>query len=404
MSSTESPAADRTSAIRRRRWVFAAIVVAVVALGLALAHFLSKETPASIEAVRAYPNLTITLPVIFTHAGDGTDRIFVGSQRGAIHVFPNDQDVEQTTVFLDIEHRVTCQGEEGLLGLAFHPSYRDNGEFFVYYTPAAVANTSVISRFHVLPDDPDRADPTSEEEIMRITRPHGFHCGGALAFGPDGYLYVAVGDGGGGDGQDLTTLLGAILRIDVDRAEVGNNYAIPADNPFVDRKSARPEIWAYGLRNVWRMSFDRRTDALWAADVGEDDWEEVDLIVRGGNYGWSLREGKHPFGPTGCGPRGDLIEPVWEYGHGVGHCVIGGNVYRGQKIPALRGAYLCGDYVNNKAWMLRRDEKSGKIVSVAAIDRIENMPIMTFGEDEQGEVYCTDAFGRIFALAQAEVP
>lgn len=401
----ESQAADRIDTTHRRRMRLAAIVATVVALSLLSILIVSKKKPPAVVAVRAFPNLKIPLPAILTNAGDGTNRIFVGSQLGVIHVFPNDQNISDTKVFLDIENQVTCQGEEGLLGLAFHPNYRDNGEFFVYYSTADASHMSIISRFRVSRDDPNKADVNSEEEIMRIRQPHGNHNGGTLVFGPDAYLYIGLGDGGNADtpkknGQNLSTLLGSILRIDVDRKENGNNYSIPKDNPFVGSLNARPEIWAYGLRNVWRMSFDRETGTLWAGDVGQDKWEEINIIVPGGNYGWSLREGSHPFGPNGSEARSDLIEPIWEYDHSVGQSVTGGNVYRGSRIPALRGTYLFGDYVANKAWMLRYDERSGAVASIAGIDGIENMPIVTFGEDEEGEVYLTDAFGRIFGFEE----
>jgi quinoprotein glucose dehydrogenase len=383
----------------------AAILTTFVALSLVFALIRSREKPPAIATVRAFPNLQIPLPVIFSNAGDGTNRIFVGSQLGVIHVFPNDQSVSETKIFLDIESNVKCDGEEGLLGLAFHPDYRHNGEFFVYYSAAEVSPVSIIARFRVSRNDLDKAEANSEHEIMRIKQPHGDHNGGTLVFGPDGYLYVGLGDGGNADepkrnGQNLKTLLGSILRIDIDRKENGNNYAIPKDNPFVGRDDARPEIWAYGLRNVWRMSFDRETGRLWAGDVGQDNWEEINVIVRGGNYGWSLREGNHPFGPNGSGPRSDLIEPIWEYDHTVGRSVTGGNVYRGNRIPALRGTYLFGDYITDKAWTLRYDERSGKVVTVDSIERIEDIPVITFGEDEEGEVYLADAFGRIFGLTE----
>ena len=302
------------------------------------------QRPLKIGVEDAFPNLRIPRPVVLTHAGDGSRRIFVGTQFGVIHVFPKDRDVEQTEVFLDIRSQVVyeeIENEEGFLGLAFHPQYKQNGTFFVYYTTTEAPHTSVISRFRVSADDPDRADPASEEEILRIEQPYWNHNGGTLEFGPDGFLYIGLGDGGLsndplGHGQNLATLHGSILRIDVDRAEGDKNYAIPPDNPFVDRPGARPEIWAYGLRNVWRMAFDRRTGMLWAADNGEDLWEEIDIVQRGGNYGWSLREGRHKFVLQGSGPREDLIEPIWEYHHRVGMSIIGGCVYHGPRLPHAR--------------------------------------------------------------------
>ncbi|MBT4865571.1 MAG: hypothetical protein HON53_10740, partial [Planctomycetaceae bacterium] len=240
-------------------------------------------------------------PIVLTHAGDGSNRLFVAAQRGVIHVFPNKKGVKQTKIFLDVSKQVVYkdkQNEEGLLGFAFHPKYKENGHFFLYYTTTDAPLTSVVTRFTVSKTDPNRADPDSELEIMRVKQPYWNHNGGTIVFGPDGYLYIALGDGGAGkdphgNGQNLKTLLGSILRIDVDHQHGDRNYSIPKDNPFVGKgDAARPEIYAYGLRNVWRMAFDNKTGTLWAGEVGQDLWEEIDLIVKGGNYGWNLREAK----------------------------------------------------------------------------------------------------------------
>ncbi|MEX0716101.1 MAG: PQQ-dependent sugar dehydrogenase [Planctomycetaceae bacterium] len=389
---------------------FRVLLLTILTASFAPAAFAQvDESPLPVKVEPAFPDLEWTgwapvtergrpyplRPVIIENAGDGSNRLFVGIQQGTIHVFPNDQAAKKTKVFLDIARKVVYkdnENEEGFLGLAFHPKYEENGEFFVYYTTAdGPPHTSVISRFRVSPDDPDRALPESEQEILRIPQPYWNHNGGTIVFGPDGYLYVALGDGGAandphGNGQDLGTLLGTILRIDVDRQDAGKNYAIPADNPFVDRQGVRGEIWAYGLRNVWRMSFDRRTGTLWAADVGQDLWEEIDLIVRGGNYGWNLREGMHPFGPKGVGPREDLIEPIWEYHHDVGKSITGGHVYRGQRVPALEGLYLYADYVTGKLWALRYDENAKKVAANHSIPA-DKHEVVTFGEDEAGDVY-----------------
>ena len=335
-------------------------------------------------------------PIVLTHFGDGSNRIVVATQRGVLHVFENDQKAAQTKVFLDIQERVVYndkQNEEGLLGLAFHPNYKKTGEFFVYYTTTDAPHTSVISRFRVSADNPQQADPDSEEELLRIKQPFWNHNGGTIAFGPDGHLYIALGDGGAardpqGNGQNLETLLGAILRIDVDQKANDKNYAIPKDNPFVGKsEGARPEIYAYGLRNVWRMSFDRQTGVLWAADVGQDLWEEINLIVSGGNYGWRLREAKHKFGPRGSEAREGLIEPIWEYDHQVGKSITGGYVYRGSRLPELNGAYLYADYVSGRIWALRYDAERQQVVSNDTIGRNRKLQVISFGEDEQGEVY-----------------
>jgi glucose/arabinose dehydrogenase len=326
-------------------------------------------------------------------------------------VFPNDQKATKTKVFLDIHDRVSYrddQNEEGFLGLAFHPKFKQNGEFFVFYTTKKAKLTNVVSCFKVRKDDPDRADPESEEEILRFSKPYWNHDGGTLCFGPDGYLYLTHGDGGAANdphdnGQNLKSLLGKVHRIDVDRKEGDKAYAIPADNPFVGRADARPEIWAYGLRNIWRMAFDKKTGKLWAGDVGQNLYEEIDLIERGGNYGWNRREGLHPFGPKGSGPRKEFIDPIWEYHHDVGKCIIGGTVYRGTGVRELQGYYLYADYVSNKIWALRYDEAKGRVVENRPI-KDRGRPIFSFGEDESGEVYLLTATidGRgIFRLVKA---
>ena len=394
---------ESTPGILKRR-VACSFVLILLSIAAALPRAAAEVNtkPLALKGERAFPNLRFRMPVNFTHAGDGSNRIFVGDQWGVIHVFPNDQKVKKTTKFLDFEKKVVYkpkQNEEGFLGLAFHPKYKTNGQFFVYYTTRDAPQTSVISRFRVSKDDPNKADPDSEQELMRIKEPFWNHNGGTIAFGPDGYLYVALGDGGSakdpmGNGQNLSTILGTILRIDVDHHDRGKAYAVPKDNPFVDRKGARPEIWAYGLRNPWRIAFDRKTGDLWCGDVGQDLWEEIDIITRGGNYGWNRREGKHKFGPKGVGPNDHMIDPIWEYDHKTGKSITGGHVHRGKRLPQLEGGYLYADYVSGKIWALWYDKKSGKVTANRPIQD-KMLPIITFGEDEQGNTYFTDYFGMI---------
>ena len=371
-----------------------------------------KEEALAVSAVRAFENLIFDRPIVVTHANDGSNRVFVAEQEGVIRVFPNDPDVEEAAVFLDVDERVVYkdnQNEEGLLGFAFHPNYRKNGQLFLYYTTASAPHTSVISRFTVSQGDPNRADPDSEQEIMRIPQPFWNHNGGTIAFGPDGCLYVGLGDGGSGNdpngnGQNLTTLLGSILRIDVDRKENGKGYAIPEDNPFINhtvavnrrgkKAKARPEIYAYGLRNVWRLAFDRETGDLWAADVGQNLWEEINIITSGGNYGWNIREAMHWFRPDGNDEKTDqLIDPIWEYHHSVGKSITGGHVYRGREVPELVGKYVYADYVSGLLWALEHD--GTKTVANYSLTGTKQ-PVMSFGEDEAGEIYFTTTFGQLY--------
>jgi glucose/arabinose dehydrogenase len=412
------------------RVFFLAGAMAVVALGSSCSRAQERdERPLPVQTVPAFSNLkwpdTLTgadeglardpRPLIVTGAGDGTNRIFVATQPGTIHVFPNDPNIDEMTTFLDIRervhYRVPQENEEGFLGLAFHPKFKENGEFFVYYTNAYESEDdrkSIISRFRVSQDDPNRADPGSEEIIMEIPQPFWNHDGGTIIFGPDGYLYVGLGDGGsGGDpfghGQNLGTLLGSVLRIDVDHKDEGLAYAIPKDNPFVGQEGARGEIWAYGIRNIWRMAFDRETGVLWAGDVGQDIWEEVDIITKGGNYGWNLREGMHPFnrrGHRGSEARPDLIEPLIEYHHDVGKSITGGNVYRGKAVPELVGAYLYADFVSGKMWALWYDQQAKRVTANREIVSSAGA-VITFGEDDAGETYYTTQQGAIMKFAPA---
>lgn len=356
------------------------------------------EAP-KVEIVQAFPELRIARPIVVTHANDGSNRLFVASQIGKIYCFENKADVTEPNLYLDIEESVRYidkENEEGLLGFAIHPNYKKNGQFFLFYTTTDEPHVSVISRFTVSSTDPSKADPDSEVELMRIPQPFWNHNGGTLAFGHDGYLYIALGDGGKANdpfknGQNLATLNGSVLRIDVDKKSKDHNYAIPADNPFVGLKEARPEIYAYGFRNVWRLSFDRETGALYAADVGQNIWEEINIVVKGGNYGWNLREAKHKFGDNGSEASDKLIDPIFEYHHDVGKSITGGHVYRGSAVPSLKGMYMYADYVSGKVWALEHTP-SGKILGNHEIKSM-NLPIITFGEDEQGEVYLTTQLG-----------
>lgn len=353
-----------------------------------------------VKAKKTFTNLRIRRPVTITNAGDGSGRIFFAEQQGVILSVPNDPEVEETNVFLDIEDKVRFnpkQNEEGLLGLAFHPKFKENGEFFVYYT-IKKGLVSHVSRFKTMKDDPSKGDPNSEEVLLTIEQPYWNHNGGSIEFGPDGYLYIGLGDGGSGNdphgnGQNLGTWLGSILRIDVDKKEDGKNYAIPTDNPFVDTEGAKPEIYAYGLRNVWRLTFDRKTGACWVGDVGQNIWEEIDIIKKGGNYGWNVREGLHPFSDQNAKPDAKYIDPIFEYHHNVGKSITSGYVYRGKKVPELEGKFLYADYVAGKIWALEYDYETGKAGQNYRIEEPSNPPVVCFGETEDGEVLMSAIFG-----------
>ena len=334
-------------------------------------------------------------PIVLTHAGDGSNRVFVATQQGVVHAFANDPKATDTKVFLDIQDRVKYDdktNEEGLLGLAFHPKFKENGEVFVFYTPKKENKVNVVSRFRLSKTDPTKLDPASEEQILRYENRYFWnHDGGTLCFGPDGFLYAVHGDGGFANdpeenGQKLSTLFAKIVRIDIDHKDEGKNYAVPKDNPFVGKKGARPEIWAYGIRNVWRMNFDRGTGKLWAGDVGQNLYEEINIIEKGGNYGWNRREALHPFGPKGVGQNLGMIDPIWEYSHEVGKSITGGGVYRGKALPELAGHYLYADYVTSKIWALKYDDAAKRVTANRSIPDPQK-PILSFGEDEAGEMY-----------------
>ena len=330
-------------------------------------------------------------PLAVTHAADASGRLFVAEQGGRIRIVRDGTLVDEP--FLDISKRISAGGERGLLGLAFHPDYPTDPRFFVNYTDPN-GDTRVAS-FTVDPATPDLADPGSEVRLLSIGQPYANHNGGALAFGPDGFLYIATGDGGsGGDphgnGQSLETLLGKILRIDVNPTEGSKAYAIPADNPFVGDAGTLPEIFVYGLRNPWRMSFDRATGDLWIGDVGQGAWEEIDVVragTSGQNFGWNLMEGAHCFRPAeGCEDP-SLVLPVTEYTRNLGSTVIGGVVYRGSDQPALVGGYVFADYGSGNVFLIDA-ATDGPTDPVLALE--SGATLSSFGEDEAGEVYATD--------------
>jgi glucose/arabinose dehydrogenase len=339
-------------------------------------------------------------PEGLVNAGDGSGRLFIIEQAGLVRILIRKEGILLPTPFLDLTSTVSCCGEKGLLGLAFHPKYLENGYFYVDYTENVNNQLyTVISRFSVSAEDPDRADPTSEMRLLYIQQPFQNHNGGELQFGPEGYLYIGMGDGGSaGDplenGQSLQTMLGKILRIDVDSSEP---YAIPPENPFATEGGVR-EIWLYGLRNPWRFSFDRLTGDMYIGDVGQDAWEEIDYLPMGSpggeNLGWNYYEGSHPY--RGSPPLDTtFVMPVSEYGHDLGDSVTGGYVYRGSNLPAWQGVYLYGDFSSGRVWGLLHLPDGGW-QSALVFDT--NANISSFGVDESGEIYLVDYQGNILIL------
>jgi glucose/arabinose dehydrogenase len=356
---------------------------------------------AAAQSIIAVPVVDeLAQPVLVTQPPDGTQRLFVVEKAGRIQLAVDG--VTQPQPFLDISDVVNSRGtEQGLLGLAFHPAFANNRAFFVAYTGRN--GDSTVARYRAS-DDPNRADRSSGTVVLSI--PHAEfanHNGGNLVFGPDGFLYIGTGDGGGGgdphgNAQNLQSLLGKMLRIDVDSARP---YGVPPSNPFIGQ-DARPEVWAYGLRNPWRYSFDLATGDLYIADVGQDRWEEVDFQPAGDpggqNYGWNVMEGLHCYRPaSNCDPTG-LTLPIAEYGHNLGCAIIGGHVYRGLLAPSLVGAYVFGDECSARVWSLRQGTYGGWVTT--ELLRMQGTVISSFGEDQAGEVYVVDLTGTVFMLLE----
>jgi glucose/arabinose dehydrogenase len=351
---------------------------------------------------RVFPALSFTQVTGMYESPDG--RLFVLEQPGRIMVFENRQDVSEASTWLDIRDRVNSQGnEEGLLGLAFAPDFDRTGHFYLNYT-ALNPRRTVIGRYTAPDPAAGAADRNSELVIIEIEQPFANHNGGQTSFGPDGYLYIGLGDGGSardpqGHGQNPNTLLGALLRIDVSGGEAGRNYRIPADNPFVGVAGHRPEVWAYGLRNPWRFSFDPETGDLWLADVGQNHREEVNLIEPGGNYGWAIVEGTICTPPAQTCDMTGLIPPVHEYPTAGGNCSItGGFLYRGDVYPSLYGAYVFGDFCSARVWALRYDGE--QVTEHHEIVGPSATMLTSFAQDSSGTLYVLDRRGAIFRLVE----
>jgi quinoprotein glucose dehydrogenase len=374
--------------------------------------------PSDYKLAPAFTNLKVEKPVAVVIPPDGTNRLFLVQQRGKIVILPKDESGSTASVFLDVSDRglAAPKGdfEMGLLGLAFHPKFKENGKFYVYYTGTDMMR-SIISEFQVSKSDPSKADMSTERVLLVQPQPFWNHNCGNLLFGPDGYLYIPFGDGGKRDdavraAQNMFSLLGKVLRIDVNRTQGSRAYGIPEDNPFNNKEGMRPEIWASGVRNPWGIHFDEDGN-FWLADVGQDIWEEVNLIEKGGNYGWSFREGARPFVLRKDPPPAEakFIDPIFEYAHSEGISITGGFVYRGEKLPKLKGAYLCGDWGLGGIWALWLDKATKKLarsekIFSAALDpkdpkaRAAIKPT-AFCEDASREVLVLDWNGAVHRLA-----
>lgn len=355
---------------------------------------------------------SLVQPLFMTGCGDGSGRLFVVEKRGTIRIVQNNN--VSNDFFLDIEDQVMNSGERGLLGFAFHPQYPATPYIYVNYVIDGTI-TNRISRFTLNPNNPNDIQENTEFILLEQAGIQTNHKAGDITFGPDGYLYIGMGDGGGGgdpanSGQNLETLLAKMLRIDVNAPQGPLNYTIPPDNPFVG-EPGRDEIWAYGLRNPWRISFDRETGDFWIADVGQNLWEEVDMVIAGTpggmNFGWDCREGNHNYEPGNCGSGTEFTWPVYEYPHscnpcpnGYGASISGGYVYRGSDYPVLEGFYVAADYISNYLWMIKITSYDPLEFDTYVQDGTGLVSgLVTFGEDDDGELYASNLDGVIYSVS-----
>jgi glucose/arabinose dehydrogenase len=386
----------RSRCVRAIAGVVAALVIAPVAPGRATESSAEQIDLTVVEVASGFG-----APLLVTHAGDGSGRLFVAERDGLVFVVRNGR--RRSRPFLDVSGKTLSGGEQGLLGLAFHPNYERNRRLYVNHTGRS--GNTVIASYRRDKRRPGRVNPKSRRVILRIKQPFANHNGGAIVFGFDGYLHIATGDGGsGGDpqgnGQRLDTLLGKILRIDVDRRSGDRRYSIPPDNPFRGT-GGRDEIWAYGLRNPWRFSVDEAAGEIWIADVGQGSVEEVNRQPAGApgiNYGWNVMEGAACYPPgSSCDPAG-LIMPIATYGHDLGCSVTGGHVYRGDDFPNMAGLYFFGDFCSGRIWSLQADGPPSQ-EPVELLDT--NHSISSFGESEEGELFMTDLSGTLYRLVDS---
>lgn len=388
--------------ITSRFWIVSALTVLVMAMTLGGAAATLAQEEAVFDLGLELVADGFDRPVVMLDADDGSGRMFVVEQSGRVRIISDGATLE--TPYLDISDQITTGNEQGLLGMALHPTFPDTGEFFIYYTD--LDGHSHVERWQQSDADPNVADAASVEQILFVEQPYPNHNGGHLLFGPDGYLYIGLGDGGSGgdpDGnaQNTQTLLGSILRIDVDNRDGDLPYAIPEDNPFASGEGGRPEIWAWGLRNPWRFSFDRETGDFYAGDVGQGEYEEVDYLPagqQGANFGWPITEGFACYEAAEC-DTSDTTPPIFAYGHNESGCsVVGGYVYRGEEAADLIGTYLLADYCIGTIWGLEQDA-NGEWIASGPVDT--EMNISSFAEDADGEVYVLDLNGGIYQVVPA---
>ena len=381
------------------------IAVVLVLFGWGWGVPLAQSQAPLIEIVRVFPNLTFELPIGLTYANDASNFLYVPEFAGRVRVFENDPAVDTAYVFLDLSEELGGSGGGEFYDVVFHPEYEDNGYFYVYYFTASPRQLLLV-RYTRDEADPLRVNPASRLVLLAISSPGPQnHHGGKVAFGPDGNLYLPIGDGGSfddtlGNGQARSTLLGSVIRLDVDSPSEGLNYSIPLDNPFVGNTEGwREEIWAYGFRNPYSASFDRLTGMYWLGDVGEVSWEEINVVEAGKNYGWAVMEGPECFTMEACEPS--LYEPpLYAYPHREDspNSVIGGTVYRGADIPALYGLYLFGDFYN-RLWSLDFSDPADPVVTLLT----EPFGIVAFGQDREGELYLPRFFnGQMMKIIEAE--
>ena len=398
--------------------------LAPILLAFAAAMPFSTAVTATAETVKLQPQRIyepmgkLKLPAAVVEAPDGSGRQFLVQQEGKILILPADPNAGEAKTFLDISDRdlIANQFEEGLLGLAFHPEFKSNGKLYIYYSQQKPKRSRIVE-LKVKSGDADVADLESERLLMEIPQPFWNHNSGNLVFGPDKMLYIGVGDGGkGGDplllGQNPFALNGTILRIDVDRKDGDLEYGIPKDNPFVDEKAPfgkpgyRGEVYAYGLRNPWGLTFDAE-GRLWCADVGQAKWEEINLIEKGGNYGWSLREGKDPFDKSlGNEPEdADLIDPIHQYGRTDGTSITGGFVYQGKAFPKLKGTYIFGDWGTGNLWAIRYDASKGEVSEVIDLykpgEAVKSFKPAVISPSADGEILVASWTGQVYVMTAA---